>query len=250
MQHQDAVERLPSLIAAYADAIRGVDPTTAVPTCPGWDVGKLTRHVGTVQRWAGEMVRTRATERLDTRRLDLGLPPDASGYPEWIVAGGRSLVDALSAAGADDPMWAWGVDQHVRFWSRRMVHETIVHTADAQLAQGAAPAIDAAVAVDGVDELLDNLPTATYFAPRVAELRGDGESIHFHCTDTDGEWMIELRPDGFGWEHAHGKGTAAVRATAADLLLLLYGRLALRDGRFTVFGDTALVERWLADSAL
>ena len=143
-----------------------------------------------------------------------------------------------------------GVDQHVRFWSRRMVHETIADTADAQLATGVAPVIDAPVAIDGIDELLDNLPTALYFAPNVAELRGNGESIHVHCTDSDGEWMIELEPAGFHWEHADSKGTVAVRGTAADLFLLLYGRYAAGDERFTRFGDTALLDRWLTNSAL
>ena len=250
MQHDEAVSLLPSLIDGFATTIRGVDDATSVPSCPGWNLGKLTRHLGTTQRWAAEMVRTRAAERLDTRTLDLALPTDATGYPDWILAGGAALVATLDEADPDDAMWAWGADQHVRFWSRRMVHETIAHTADAQLATGVAPVIDAPVAIDGIDELLDNLPTALYFAPNVAELRGSGESIHVHCTDSDGEWMIELEPAGFHWEHAHSKGTVAVRGTAADLFLLLYGRYAAGDERFTRFGDTALLDRWLTNSAL
>jgi uncharacterized protein (TIGR03083 family) len=148
-------------------------------------------------------------------------------------------------------MWAWGADQHVRFWSRRMVHETIVHGADSALARGEVPALDPSLAVDAIDELLDNLPTAGYFAPNVAELRGGGETIHLHCTDVDGEWMIELGAHGYRWEHAHGKGTVAVRGAAGDLELLLYGRLRADDEtRFARFGDLALFDRWLTNSAL
>jgi uncharacterized protein (TIGR03083 family) len=133
------------------------------------------------------------------------------------------------------------------------VHETIVHRADIELAVGREPVIDPRVAADGVDELLDNLPCAAYFAPRVQNLRGEG-FIHLHATDGDlgsaGEWMIALRPDGFGWEHAHGKGTVAVRGTATDLLLLAYGRRALDDPRFETFGDLGVMARWLEDSAI
>jgi uncharacterized protein (TIGR03083 family) len=251
MQHTDACALLPSLVTAYADVIRGADNAAAVPTCPGWDLRKLTRHLGTTQRWAAEMVRTRATERLDPRTLELGLPDDPSGYPDWVLAGGDALIASLRDADPDDAMWAWGADEHVRFWSRRMVHEAVIHTADAQLALGAAPEIDAAVAVDAVDELLDNIPSAGYFAPNVAELRGDGASIHVHCTDIEGEWTITLTPTGYTWEHAHGKGTVAVRGAAADLELLLYGRLPADDERrFTRFGDVTLLDHWLANSAL
>jgi uncharacterized protein (TIGR03083 family) len=250
MQHLEACALLPSVVAAYGDTIRSADTTSPVPTCPGWDIAKLTRHLGTTHRWAAEMVRTRAVERVDPRTLELGLPTDPSGYADWITAGGEALVAALQAADPDDAMWAWGADQHVRFWSRRMVHETVVHTADATVALGGQPSLDPAVSVDAVDELLDNLPTAGYFAPKVAELRGEGETIHLHCTDIEGEWMITLTPTGYAWEHAHGKGSVAVRGAAGDLELLLYGRLPADSDRFTRFGDLALFDRWLANSEL
>jgi uncharacterized protein (TIGR03083 family) len=250
MQHLEACALLPSVIASSADAIRGADPATPVPTCPGWDLGKLARHVGMTHRWAAELVRTRAIERLDPRTLALELPADPADYADWIDAGGDVLVAALHAADPDDSMWAWGADQHVRFWSRRMLHETVVHTADAMIARGAEPLLEPATAVDAVDELLDNLPSAGYFAPKVAELRGQGESIHLHCTDIEGEWMVTLTPAGYTWEHAHGKGTVAVRGSAGDLALLLYGRRRADDARLARFGDLGLLDHWLAHSAL
>jgi uncharacterized protein (TIGR03083 family) len=251
MQHDEACERLPAIVAAFAETIRDADLATPVPTCPEWDLRKLTRHLGMTHRWAAAMVRERATARLDPRTLDLGFPAEPSGYADWIRRGGEELLDTLRAADPDDEMWAWGGDRHVRFWSRRMVHETVVHGADATLALGGDPVLDALLAVDAVDELLDNLPTAGYFAPGVEELRGDGETIHLHCTDVDGEWMITLQPHGYTWEHAHGKGTVAVRGAAGDLELLLYGRRRADDGsRFARFGDVALFDRWLANSAL
>jgi hypothetical protein len=80
---------------------------------------------------------------------------------------------------------------------------------------------------------------------------GTGETVHMHATDADGagEWMITMRPDDWTWERGHGKGTAAARGAAADLLLLVYGRLPADCGRFELFGDTALPARWVAKSA-
>src|SRR5215203_3667378 len=104
MEHLEACDHLPSIVARYAAAVRDADVSTPVPSCPGWDLRKLTRHVGTTQRWAAEMVRRRATERLDQRTLDLGLPADDRGYADWILAGGEQLVAALRAADGDDGM--------------------------------------------------------------------------------------------------------------------------------------------------
>ena len=149
-----------------------------VPTCPDWSLADLVRHTGTVHRWATRMVRDLAPQRLDPRSLDLGLPDDEAGYADWLASGARELVTTFGAADPDAAMWAWGADQHVRFWPRRMVHETTVHRADAELASGVQPRIDPATAADGIDELLDNLPTAAYFRPasrscgaRVSRLR-------------------------------------------------------------------------------
>src|SRR5206468_2913885 len=136
-------------------------------------------------------------------------PDDPAKLADWFADGGRALVDTLRAADPDAPMWSWGADQHARFWSRRMLHETTVHGVDASLAVAARPAVDAAVAVDGIAELLENLPSAAYFRPEVAQLKGSGESIHLHATDADGEFVIHLGADGFTWAPGHEKATVA-----------------------------------------
>lgn len=155
-------------------------------------------------------------------------------------------------------MWAWGVDQHTRFWARRMLFETLLHRADAELALGLRPAIDRTVAVDGIDEFLVNLPLATFFAPKVANLRGPDRTIGFRATDGDDGWLVRLRPDGFGLDGTRpatdtvvpaGTADAIVRGTAADLLLLVYGRLPHAAEVFTVEGDEQLLAHWFANSA-
>jgi uncharacterized protein (TIGR03083 family) len=241
----DALDRE---IAAFAETVKGYDPGAVVPTCPGWDMAALVKHIGYSHRWATYIVRERASEPVPFRAVPMGMPEDKAAYPEWLAAGREPLLATLRSTDAATPMWAWGADEHARFWARRQLFETTVHHADAQLALGRQPAIDSERGVEGIDEFLENLAYAASFAPNVKELRGDGESLHFHCTDAEGEWMIELQPDGFRWEHGHGKGSVAVRGAATDLLLLLYGRLAAGEERFQVFGATAVLERWMEKS--
>jgi uncharacterized protein (TIGR03083 family) len=249
--HARQCELLADELARSVATLAGAELSRPVPTCPGWDVAELVRHVGSVHRWAASMVRAGARERFRLADLDLELPTDDRGLGAWLAAGGEALVATLRRADPDAPMWAWGADQHVRFWPRRMVHETTVHRADAQLALGVAVDVDAEIARDGVDELLENLPHARPFAPRVEELRGDGESLSFDAGDIGARWVVALAPSGFTWSHA-GDGDVSVRVQAAarDVLLLLYGRLPATDPRVTIEGDDAVLARWLECSAL
>lgn len=251
MDHAAYCDALEREVARFTALVRDVDPATPVPSCPGWDVGKMTKHLGTAHRWSRSLVENRRTEAMDTRSLDLGLPADRADYPGWLQQGGEALVATLRAADPDEPVWAWGADQHARFWSRRMLFETLLHGVDAELALGRAPDIDAALAVDGINELLENLDHVPGFTERFAALGFDGESVHLHSTDAEGEWMVTLGTGDFGWEHGHGKGTVAVRGSAADLLLLVYHRRHVDDdGRYACFGDTAVLGRWLESTAL
>ena len=234
--------------ARFAGLVDGADPGAPVPTCPDWDVRELVRHVGSIHRWAGAMVRDLAQSRLSFKALNLAFPAGDAALAAWFRAGVDELLAALKAADPEAAMWAWGADQHARFWPRRMLHETGMHRADLELALGREPAFEEELAVDGIDEFLANLPHAASFAPNVKDLRGSGESLHLHCTDAEGEWLIELAPDGFTWRHGHAKGSVAIRGAASDLLLLTYGRRRLGDGRYQLFGDSAVAERWFASA--
>jgi uncharacterized protein (TIGR03083 family) len=234
----------------FYEAVRTADMGMAVGTCPPWDVAELIRHLGGIYRWSSQMGAEERTARIGFRDVVMDEPADRSGYPEWFKATAELMLQRLRAAAPDQPCWAWGADQHARFWSRRLVHETGIHRADAELALGRRPSFEPAVAVDGVDEFLDNLPyAAASFAPTAKELKGSG-SLHFHCTDAEGEWLIQLTPEGFGWQHAHAKADVAVRASASDVLLLVYGRVKPEPGPFQLFGDEALLQRWLSQSPI
>lgn len=174
MDHQERCTLLEDEVARLAGAMAAVGLATPVPSCPGWTVADLGLHLGTVHRWAEGLVRTRAQRRIGSSGdvLDEG-PPG----PEWIREGGAALLATLRAADPDAPMWAWGPDRHVRFWSRRMLHETLVHRMDVELAGGCEPRVASPVAADAIDELLVNLPSAAHFSPGVRDLRGDGQRL-------------------------------------------------------------------------
>jgi uncharacterized protein (TIGR03083 family) len=251
LDHANDCAALATETEAFAALLDGADLATPVPTCPGWDLLALAKHAGVVQRWAAQMMHDGATERLDFRSVDRALPDEPAGYAAWFRASGALALEQLRAHDAATAVWTWGPGHTVGWWARRLLHETAVHRADAALALGVPAAVEPAVAVDGIDELLENLPAAAAsFAPAVAELTGKGETLHLHATDAEGEWMIELTPEGFTWAHCHGKGDVAVRGAASDLLLLVYGRLPSDDERFTRFGDTDLLDRWLRLTAI
>lgn len=243
--HRDAVA---AETARFVQVLRGADLTAPVPTCPGWTLADLVRHTGSVQRWFAALLRKRVQERPLSREVELRLPEDEDGYADWLADSAAEAASAFESVAPDAPMWAWGADQHARFWVRRMLFETLVHRADAELALGLAPVIDPGLATDGIDEFLVNLPFAAPFAPGVAELRGTGETLRFRCTDTGGDWTVRLRPDGFGLEASAAGADATVRGSAADLLLLAYGRLRLDAPAFEVEGDEDLLARWVTHS--
>ena len=73
-----------SLVVAQTDPLRscieGADLTVPMPSCPGWNVGQLLRHLGGAQRWAEATVRTRATQPLpDEHFRDLSAYTDEGG---------------------------------------------------------------------------------------------------------------------------------------------------------------------------
>jgi uncharacterized protein (TIGR03083 family) len=203
-----------------------------VPSCPGWDVGDLVAHLGEVYAFVALVVGRQSLDR----------PPDQTApgrdvVADWYVEGLVRLLALLRDVPPDAPRYNWSFEpKTARFWPRRMALETLVHRWDAESAYGDVSPMDPRLAADGIDEVLRVWKPAY----RAKEIAGPIGTVHFHCTDTEGEWLVRLYDGGMSVGSEHAKGDAAVRGRAEDILLALWGRRPFTS--LERFGDAALLE--------
>jgi uncharacterized protein (TIGR03083 family) len=240
METQQYLDQLARNSSLLADAAAAAGTDAAVPSCPAWTVKDLLDHCVTGDAWARTIVeqgKAGSTERV--------LPADAdpSLHGEALVhafrEGAEALVRELSSADPDTPVWTFSsTNRTASFWQRRRSQETSVHRYDAQLAAGAPTPLDAQLAADGIDEFL------TVFLPRLADNFADvgDATVHVHCTDVEGEWLVARRDGELTVTREHAKGDVAARGSASDLLLFLWGRVPA--DVLEVFGDAELLARF------
>lgn len=234
---------------AFGDLIREADPSTPVPTCPGWSLDQLFRHVGRGDRWAAQIVREKRDQFLDFRSVDGGKPPpDRADAISWLHGGAQRLIDAVEQAGVETPVWTFLGPRPANWWIRRRLHEAAVHRADAAIAVGSDFTLEADIAADGITEWLERvaIQAGSDGAPLPLE---DGNTIHLHATDPalvePGEWTISVADGAITCVHEHGKGTVALRGGATELLLALVRRVSIADTGIEMFGDDAVWQKWL-----
>jgi uncharacterized protein (TIGR03083 family) len=233
-----------------AGIVVGHDPGLPIPTCPEWGLRQLATHVGRVHRWAAEITGTRSAEPIPFRQVPDGRYPDERAeQAPWLRAGAQRVIDAVRAAG-EDTVWAGDGIGPASYWARRMAHETLVHRVDAQLAAGAEPEIDPALAADAIDEFLAMMSGRRYqdADPAVRPLPPDAV-MHLHATDDGldgaGEWLVRQGSDRIRVDRAHAKGDVAVSGPAASLLLMLVRRRPPSGQDLTVYGKPGLLSGWL-----
>ncbi len=225
-----------ALVAATARLahVETVNHDAPVSTCPGWTVARLVVHVGRIHRWVAIALDTPHGQDVPA----VARPSSGTDLSRWLLDGADHLMDAFTAAGPDGRVSSPGWEQPAHWWLRRTTHETILHAWDAQAAVGSPAALGAAMAVDGIDEVMDVFIPAgldqVAFGPR--------RSIHLHCTDTEGEWLVTLGEGPAVVERHHAKGDVAIRGNASDLLLWCWNRIG--PDRLEVFGDVDVLKRY------
>jgi len=230
-----------------------------VPSCPGWNLGDLTWHLGGVwNRW-GRIVSEGITTLDGVQAIGQPMRPSDDLLLDWVTAAHTAMFSALARTSDHTEVWTWTGSNQPELWvERRMTQETAVHRWDAANAVGIPYEIPTAVAADGIDEFL-----MWFAAGRVSDGAAPvGGSVHLHCTDTDtgghdgsdhrsaanGEWLVtHLGESRIEFTREHAKGDAAVRGRANDLLLWLWRRDA---GPVEILGDTAVADRFRAFPAL
>lgn len=248
VSHERLLETLEADVARLA-AIPDDQLSAPVAACPGWSVTDLLAHLGRVHHRALGLLDGAPFVPLDAWEAT----PVGEAAVAWSRAVAGELVAKARQVDPEAPTHNWLGDAPASFWIRRMAQETSVHCWDAEIAIGDPTPIAPDIGADGVDELL------TFFVPRLpadhwaAVLADDvggasaaTRSIHLHATDTAGEWMITVGPDGVSVTAEHGKGDVAVRAGGAELNLLVWNRITLDADDVECFGDQTIIDRFLA----
>ena len=207
-----------------------------ISDCPGWLGRDVVAHLGRVYASVTAIVESRASGPVDPG--EIGVAPSGAGIHEWIAERCADLLSALGDLAPDERVWTWSDDHSGGFYHRRMTHETAVHVADLHRAIGQTPHIDRDMAVDGIDEAYGVILP---FGMRRRDRVFPSSTLHLHCTDGHGEWMIRPHGDTLDVTHEHAKGDVAWRGPAASLLLAVWGRKAVG---ITAYGDPEASRAW------
>lgn len=197
--------------------------TRPVPACPGWTLDELFGHLGSIERWAAEVVS-------EGKVVEEPAPP-AKGAAAWFLEGADTFLGAMAALDPERQCWNFGPPPHkAGFWLRRQAHEHAIHLVDAcQASDLEAPALGEDFMLDCIDEVL------AMFTPRQLRLKRmpyPEEAVTFHA------------PGATSWTLGQGPAAASITAPLHGMYLGLWGRSNLADTA-VIEGDAALALRVL-----
>ncbi|MBB5954685.1 uncharacterized protein (TIGR03083 family) [Saccharothrix tamanrassetensis] len=239
MEHQDFLTHARAQYLALRAAATAAGPEAPVPTCPGWNVHELVRHLAGAYSWGLAALRTPAD----------GERPHAEPRPEgwedllaWWDDRFTELDHVLAEADPDTPAWTFAGPKTVGFWARRLAHETAVHRLDVEHALHGpeVPTLlfDSEFAADGVDEYLTRLLVR---AARRSPIEREGRLL-FHAADAGRAWELRVAPGeapvAGPITDAATDGDTAVAGTADALYRVAWGR----PSGAIVTGDRSLLD--------
>jgi uncharacterized protein (TIGR03083 family) len=195
---------------------RGLDP--AVPSCPGWTVADLVRHVA--------MVYEHKVQVMAANRWPDPWPPPEPEEREPLDLLGEAKAELFAEFARHDvtePTTTFSPDDAtIGFWIRRMAHEAAIHRYDAELAHHEPGRIPEDEAVDGIDELLRVFLEVD---------EGEGFSTEFPidalvAVEAGGRrWVCDLRETSAQvLDEPSGDVVATISGDPATVLLWLWGR--------------------------
>ena len=220
--------------AARMADLAGRDLDAAVPPCPGWTVQDAVGHTGEVYSHKVACMRTGRPES----EADWEQPPQSSeNLLDWFTARTAELTAELEKRGPDAPAYTWyDPQQNAGFWFRRMAQETVIHRVDVESAFDVVTPVDDALAVDGIDEVLD-----WFLAYQAEDVGPDGPGKGTVAVRTgDHLWRVTLTPDDIELSRDPGPSVAVVSGEPSELLLWLWGRRPA--AAVTIEGDHSLVD--------
>jgi uncharacterized protein (TIGR03083 family) len=252
-EHIAALRQEGEQLAAAAELAGVLAP---VPSCPGWQVRDLLRHLGYVHRWAAGYVRDQITDMVDdpSEAELLRRGPADGDLVAWFRAGHAALLAALESAPPDLACWTFlPAPSPLAFWARRQAHETAIHRADADLAAGQATKFSQEFAADGIDELIMGFFARDGEQLASAQPAGAHQRLAVQATDAGRAWLVELTADGeraasvrrlVGSTTAGPTAACVLAGPASGLYLLLWNRTDPDLAGVAVTGDTSVLRAW------
>jgi uncharacterized protein (TIGR03083 family) len=142
----------------FTEMVLSAESETPIPTCPSWTLRHLVRHVGRAHRWGAQITRTGGDVTLDPGSVPDGRPSDdANGARAWRHACPEVLLHAVAQVGGPEAIVAtFFGPRPARWWIRRLLHETMVHWADAAVAIAEPYELAPEVAADGMTQYASN----------------------------------------------------------------------------------------------
>jgi uncharacterized protein (TIGR03083 family) len=239
MESKTLLECLDVDFARLREVVSDADLAATVPSCPGWNLADLTRHVAAVYLHKVECMRL--------GRHPEPWPPAGLNDEDPLALLDRAygqLSAEFTARTPESPAFTWyGPDQTVGFWIRRMAQETVIHRVDAELGAGVPIApISADLAVDGIDEFL--LAFVEYgsrtWPDEYSQIlaTANGEAVRVETPDH--AWLIRPTPELVEVRVSDvDSADAVVRGAPVGILLWLWNRAG--DDTVSISGEVNLV---------
>lgn len=184
----DYLDHIRTESARFRDVLASCDPRARIPGCPDWEAADLLWHLADVQWFWATTVRNRPADADE----DAPRPQRPESYDGLLKAFDEysaDLVSALEDAKPDERAWTWSSDQTVGFIYRRQAHEALIHRLDAEQTAGQVTPFDAALATDGVVEVLDVMYGG---APPWGEFHELPHYVRIDCTDTGSTVWVQI----------------------------------------------------------
>jgi hypothetical protein len=213
----------------------------------------LVRHTEAVYRHKTETIRGDYRNESAPR-----VPVSEDAGVETFVSALDEVTEAFESSDLTRPSWTWCPHEHrADWWTRRMAHETLIHAADAIVASGAEPGAERWLALDGVDEVLEEM---IIDAPSWASVTPTNERIDL--VSDDQTWSLRFArlqgtsPDTGETRDAEtvilddtGEPGLVIATDPATLVLWLWGRAPLPPGDQQGHRDAAARLRSIAAAA-
>lgn len=175
-----------------------MDPEREVPQYPGWSLADLASHTASIHGRTVLICRELPAERISAPRLPHGTDPI-----DWYEQTLDEMLEALTAADPDSPVWALGEPHTLEFWERRMVVETGVHRWDAEQAVERFEPLTDRVAGQGLDEF------PVMWLPQLGEVT---------------TLLVVAADLGRSWVYGRGDPVSTVEGPASEIYLRLASR--------------------------